>query len=62
YESRLKGKLHVFGERYAQRSERHDQVLREHLARLGRMSLWFSKSVDLHEKVIGHCQTKTRYQ
>ncbi|MDS0031197.1 IS1 family transposase, partial [Escherichia coli] len=28
--------------------------LRQHLARLGRKSLSFSKSVELHDKVIGH--------
>ncbi len=44
YESRLKGKLHVI-----QRIERHNLNLRQHLARLG-----FSKSVELHDKVIGH--------
>ncbi|HAX1852808.1 TPA: hypothetical protein JXS38_005268, partial [Escherichia coli] len=27
---------------------------RQHLARLGRKSLSFSKSVELHDKVIGH--------
>jgi len=47
YESRLKGKLHVI-------SERHNLNLRQHLARLGRKSLSFSKSVELHDKVIGH--------
>ncbi|MBE0895182.1 hypothetical protein IH698_16910, partial [Escherichia coli] len=28
--------------------------LRQHLARLGRKSLSFSKSVELHDKVFGH--------
>jgi len=48
YESRLKGKLHVISK------ERHNLNLRQHLARLGRKSLSFSKSVELHDKVIGH--------
>ncbi|MCO7808365.1 IS1 family transposase, partial [Escherichia coli] len=34
--------------------ERHNLNLRQHLARLGRKSLSFSKSVELHDKVIGH--------
>ncbi|SRN36176.1 IS1 OrfB [Shigella flexneri] len=55
YESRLKGKLHVISKRYTQRIERHNLNLRQHLARLGRKSLSFSKSVELHDKVIGHC-------
>ncbi len=50
YESRLKGKLHVISKRYTQRIERHNLNLRQHLARLGRKSLSFSKSVELHEK------------
>ena len=48
YESRLKGKLHVISKRYTQRIERHNLNLRQHLARLGRKSLSFSKSVALH--------------
>ncbi|HFZ1339684.1 IS1 family transposase [Klebsiella pneumoniae] len=45
YESRLKGKPHVISKRYTQRIERHNLNLRQHLARLGRKSLSFSKSV-----------------
>lgn len=43
YESRLKGKLHVISKRYTQRIERHNLNLRQHLARLGRKPLSFSK-------------------
>ncbi|STB30504.1 IS1 transposase [Citrobacter koseri] len=50
YESRLKGKLHVISKRYTQRIERHNLNLRQHLARLGRKSLSFSKSVELHDQ------------
>ncbi|ROJ25203.1 transposase, partial [Escherichia coli] len=49
YESRLKGK-------------RHNLNLRQHLARLGRKSLSFSKSVELHDKVIGHYLNIKHYQ
>ncbi|HBA6373470.1 TPA: hypothetical protein J2F86_004637, partial [Escherichia coli] len=34
----------------------------QHLARLGRKSLSFSKSVELHDKVIGHYLTIKHYQ
>ncbi len=53
YESRLKGKLPI---------ERHNLNLRQHLARLGRKSLSFSKSVELHDKVIGHYLNIKHYQ
>ncbi|WP_249593353.1 IS1 family transposase, partial [Escherichia coli] len=41
--------LHVISKRYTQRIERHNLNLRQHLARLGRKSLSFSKSVELHD-------------
>ncbi|AWV53933.1 hypothetical protein BWR58_23380 [Shigella sonnei] len=62
YESRLKGKLHVISKRYTQRIERHNLNLRQHLARLGRKLLSFSKSVELHDKVIGHYLNIKHYQ
>ncbi|WP_280101471.1 IS1 family transposase [Escherichia coli] len=62
YESRLTGKLHVISKRYTQRIERHNLNLRQHLARLGRKSLSFSKSVELHDKVIGHYLNIKHYQ
>ncbi|WP_213084408.1 IS1 family transposase, partial [Escherichia coli] len=48
--------------------ERHNLNLRQHLARLGRLgrlgrkSLSFSKSVELHDKVIGHYLNIKHYQ
>ena len=62
YESRLKENLHVISKRYTQRIERHNLNLRQHLARLGRKSLSFSKSVELHDKVIGHYLNIKHYQ
>ncbi|KAF0681207.1 IS1 transposase orfB [Enterobacter hormaechei] len=44
YESRLKGKLIVIGNRYTQRTERHNLNLRQHMARPGRKSLSITKS------------------
>nr|WP_252965743.1 IS1 family transposase [Shigella sp. SHS-1] len=40
----------------------HNLNLRQHLARLGRKSLSFSKSVELHDKVIGHYLNIKHYQ
>ncbi|WP_216080560.1 IS1 family transposase, partial [Shigella sonnei] len=37
-------------------------VLGRYLARLGRKSLSFSKSVELHDKVIGHYLNIKHYQ
>jgi len=54
YESRLKCEFHVISKRYTQRIERHNLNIRQRLARLGRKSLSFSKSVELHDKVIGY--------
>ncbi|NDZ05731.1 IS1 family transposase, partial [Escherichia coli] len=48
--------------RYPRRIERHNLNLRQHLARLGRKSLSFSKSVELHDKVIGHYLNIKHYQ
>ncbi|WP_425249690.1 IS1 family transposase [Enterobacter hormaechei] len=44
------------------RFERHNLNLRQHLAGLGRKSLSFSKSVELHVKVIGHYLNIKHYQ
>ncbi len=43
YEKALAGKLHVVSKRYTQRIERHNLNLRQHLARLTRKTLSFSK-------------------
>ncbi|MDP0886076.1 IS1 family transposase, partial [Klebsiella pneumoniae] len=42
--------------------KRHNLNLRQHLERLGRKSLSFSKSVELHDKVIGHFLNIKLYQ
>ncbi len=62
YESRLKGKFHVISKCYTQRIEWHNLNLRQHLERLGRKSLSFSQSVELHDKVIGYYMTINHYQ
>ncbi|MDO1801507.1 IS1 family transposase, partial [Escherichia coli] len=42
------------GTGYTERVGRHNLNLRQHLGRLGRRALSFSKAVELHEEVIGH--------
>ncbi|MDO1658136.1 IS1 family transposase, partial [Escherichia coli] len=54
--------LHVSSNRDTQQIERHNLNLRQHLARLGRKSLSFSKSVELHDKVIVHYLIIKHYQ
>ncbi|MFW0849775.1 IS1 family transposase, partial [Cronobacter sakazakii] len=56
------GRMRGMRRRYTQRIERHNLNLRQHLARLGRKSLSFSKSVELHDKVIGHYLNIKHYQ
>ncbi|HGD7862439.1 TPA: IS1 family transposase, partial [Escherichia coli] len=56
------GKLHVISKHYTQRIERHNLNLRQQLAGAGRKSLSFSKSVEQHDKVIGHYLNIEHYQ
>ncbi|MET4932476.1 IS1 family transposase [Escherichia coli] len=60
YESRLKGKPHVISKRYTQRIERHN--LESGSTDAGWKLLSFSKSVELHDKVIGHYLNIKHYQ
>ena len=62
YAKRLKRKIHTNSKRFTQCIERHNLNLRQHIARLGRKTLSFSKSVELHDKVIGHYLTLKHYQ
>ncbi|WP_267285537.1 IS1 family transposase [Klebsiella pneumoniae] len=62
YESRLKENCTSSVSVTRSELERHNLNLRQHLARLGRKSLSFSKSVELHDKVIGHYLNIKHYQ
>ncbi len=61
-EKTLAGKLHVVSKRYTQRIERHNLNLRQHLARLTRKTLSFSKSIEIHDRVIGYYLNIHHYQ
>lgn len=45
--------LHLVGKIFTQRIERHNLNLRTHIKRLARRTICFSRSIELHEKVIG---------
>lgn len=45
--------LHRTGKIFTQRIERHNLNLRTHIKRLARKTICFSKSIELHEKIIG---------
>ncbi|WP_230580612.1 IS1 family transposase [Xenorhabdus bovienii] len=62
YEKTLAGKLHVVSKRYTQRIERDNLNLRQHLARLTRKTLSFSKSIEIHDRVIGYYLNIHHYQ
>lgn len=49
----LPGKNHITGKIYTQRIERENLNLRNRLKRLNRKTLGYSKSAEMHDKVIG---------
>ncbi len=63
YQQQLSQWKHLVGKVLTQRIERHHLTLRAHIKRLARRTIGFSKSVELHEKVIGasidnfHCRS-----
>ncbi len=52
---------HRVGKIYTQRIERHNLNLRMHIKRLARKTICYSRSVDMHEKVIGTYIEKHHY-
>ena len=62
YRSFLPPAQHLIGKRWTQRIERHNLNLRTHLKRLNRRTICFSKSQELHDKVIGWYLTIHHYQ
>ena len=53
YQRLLPSDRHLISKRYTQSIEREKLTLRTRLKRLARRTLCFSKSVELHDKVIG---------
>ncbi|MFP1451677.1 IS1 family transposase [Escherichia coli] len=59
----MKGKLHVISKRYTQRIERHNLNLRRrHWHGWDGSRCRSAKSVELHDKVIGHYLNIKHYQ
>ncbi|EOU0895854.1 TPA: IS1 family transposase, partial [Escherichia coli] len=53
YTRALPKEKHLTGKIFTQRIERNNLTLRTRIKRLARKTLCFSRSVELHEKVIG---------
>ena len=61
YRTQLDSAHHVVSKKYTQRIERHNLNLRTHLKRLTRRTICFSKSEEMHDKVIGWYLTINHY-
>ena len=53
YRDLLPKEKHIQGKRYTQNIERENLNLRQQLKRLARKTIGFSRSIELHDKVIG---------
>ena len=53
YSRLLPSNQHITGKKYTQRIERQNLNVRTHIKRLTRKTICFSKSIELHDKVIG---------
>lgn len=61
YRTLLASTSHVVSKKYTQRIERHNLNLRTHLKRLARKTICFSKSEEMHDKIIGWYLTINHY-
>ncbi|UIA83488.1 IS1 family transposase [Erwinia tracheiphila] len=62
YKVLLSATGHVVSKKYTQRTERHNLNLRTHIKRLTRRTICFSKSEEMHDKIIGWYLTLHHYQ
>ncbi|ALP42727.1 transposase [Aeromonas schubertii] len=53
YAREVPNEMHLTGKIFTQRIERNNLTLRTRIKRLARKTICFSRSVELHEKVIG---------
>lgn len=53
YARKVPADMHLTGKIFTQRIERNNLTLRTRLKRLARKTIYFSRSIELHEKVIG---------
>lgn len=61
YERLLDGQKHVVSKRYTQKIERCNLNFRTRVKRLARRTICFSKSSEIHDKVIGTLIEKTAF-
>lgn len=59
--NQLPTEKHIVGKRYTQRIERQNLTLRTRLKRLNRKTNGFSRSIEMHDKVIGNLIEKLHY-
>ena len=62
YQQQLPHLKHLVGKIFTQRIERHNLTLRTPIKRLARKTICFSKSIEVHEKIIGAYLNKFHYQ
>ena len=62
YQQMISQRQHLIGKIFTQRIERHHLTLRTPIKRLARRTICCSKSIDIHEKVIGASLDKFHYQ
>nr|ULG19865.1 transposase [Yersinia frederiksenii]ULG19901.1 transposase [Yersinia frederiksenii] len=62
YKVLLSATSHVVSKKYTQRIERHNLNLRTHIKRLTRRAICFSKSEEMHDKIIGWYLAIHHYQ
>lgn len=61
YAREVESEKHLTGKIFTQRIERHNLNLRIHIKRLARKTTCFSRSFEIHEKVIGTYIEKHHY-
>ena len=59
--NQLPTEKHIVGKRYTQRIERQNLTLRTRLKRLNRKTNGFSRSIEMHDKVIGNLIEQLHY-
>ncbi|PHM38430.1 transposase [Xenorhabdus mauleonii] len=61
YAREIEPEKHLVGKIFTQRIERHNLNLRIHIKRLARRTICFSRSIEVHEKLIGAYIEKHHY-
>ncbi len=61
YRLNLANEKHVIGKLFTQRIEQYNLTLRTRLKRLARKTICYSRSVELHDKVIGEFISREHY-